>query len=132
MQKSWTAGAVYRRAHTTRRGHGTLTMAHSEADRDALERAMQIARRDPSRAQQLDEKLQDESWDEVAAFAAYVCQNRALHLKPWQSPPSSVAEDDPDEDDEDAQMLLRRMLAAGVSRYDPDPLAALKQRKRRT
>ena len=104
-------------------------MAHSEADGDALERAIQTARCDPSRAQQLDDKLQDESWDEVAEFAAYVCQTEALHLKPWQVPPCSVDQDDPDETNKRAQGLLRRMLAAGLSRYEPDPLTALKAKQ---
>jgi hypothetical protein len=101
-------------------------------DRDALERAMQTARRDPSRARQLDAKLQDDPWSEVSQFAAYCCQIHALHLKPWQSPPCSVDEDDPDEhDNKTTQKLLRLMLANGVSRFDPDPLAALKRRKRK-
>jgi hypothetical protein len=106
-------------------------MEREEADRDALERAMQIARRDPSRAQQLQSKLIDEPWDEVAEFAAHVCQYRALRLRPWQSPPSSVDEDDPDEDDRSAQALLRQMLSVGVSRFEPDPLAALKRKGRK-
>ena len=106
-------------------------MTHSEADRDALERAIQIARRDPSRTQQLDEKLQDEPWDEVAQSAAYHCQHQALSLKPWQEPPCVADEDDPHERDKNAQALLRKMLAAGVSRYDPDPMKALKSKRRR-
>jgi hypothetical protein len=107
-------------------------MTHlDQVDRDALERAMQIAQRDPSRAQELQSKLKDEPWNEVAEFAAHVCQYRALHLKPWQSPPCIVDEDDPDEDDRDAQALLRQMLAAGVSRFEPDPLAALRCKGRK-
>ena len=102
-------------------------MAHSEPDRETLEAAMRIARREPSRAQQLDEKLQDESWDEVAEFASYVCQTEALQLKPWQTPPCIIDEDDSDQDNRIPRALLRRMIAAGVSRYDPDPLAALKR-----
>jgi hypothetical protein len=100
-------------------------------DRDALERAMDIAKRDKERAKQLQSKLRDEPWIEVAEFAAYACQIDALSLKPWQSPPCSVDEDDPDERDRDAQKLLQRMLAAGVSRYDPDPLAALRGHRRK-
>jgi hypothetical protein len=55
----------------------------------------------------------------------YSAQCAALRLKPWQEPPCVVSEDDPNERDKSAQELLRRMLAAGVSRYDRDPLAAL-------
>ena len=101
-------------------------------DRDALERAMQIAQRDPLRAAQLQSKLKDEPWIEVAEFASYSCQIHALNLKPWQSPPCTEDEDDPTPHDKAAQTLLRRMLAAGVSRYDPDPLKALAGAKRRS
>jgi len=64
-------------------------------------------------------------WYEVASFAAGCCQYQALQLKPWQEPPCQCDEDDPNERDRQGQALLRKMLAAGVSRYDPDPLAAL-------
>lgn len=100
-------------------------------DRDALERAMQIAQRDPLRAAQLQSKLKDEPWIEVAEFASYSCQIHALNLKPWESPPCHADEDDPDPQDKAAQYLLRQMLAAGVSRFDPDPLAALEHAKRK-
>ena len=62
----------------------------------------------------------------------------ALSLKPWQSPPIHIEEDanEPDnaerEPDTAARKLLRRMLAAGVSRYDPDPLKAPAGAKRRS
>jgi hypothetical protein len=45
-------------------------------------------------------------------------QGDALRLKPWQEPPCVVSEDGP-ERDHAAQKLVRRMLAVGVSRYDP-------------
>jgi hypothetical protein len=56
--------------------------APSAVDRDALERAMQIAQRDPLRAEHLASKLEDEPWIEVAEFAAYCCQIESLSLKP--------------------------------------------------
>ena len=112
--------------------------APSAVDRDALERAMQIAQRDPLRAEHLASKLEDEPWIEVAEFAAYCCQIESLSLKPWQSPPVHVDENanEPNnparESDSAARRLLRQMLAAGVSRYDPDPLKALAGAKRRS
>jgi len=109
-------------------GHADL----NAVDRDALERAMQIAQRDPLRAQQLQSKLKDEAWVAVAEFAAYSCQIEALNLKPWETPPCHADEDDPDERNKNAQHFLRKMLAAGVSRYDPDPLKALAGAKRRS
>ena len=106
-------------------------------DRDALERAMAIAQREPQRAEHLASKLEDEDWREVAEFAAYGCQIESLGLKPWQSPPVHIDEnaDEPDnaerEPDTVGRKLLRQMLRAGVSRYEPDPLAALQQANKR-
>src|SRR6516162_8637115 len=94
----------------------------SMTDQQALEEAMRIARLDPHRAWQLDEKLKDESWADVASFAAKCVQSRALRLKPWETAPCDIYDDDPDSP---GKRLLRRMLKAGVSRYAPDPLAAL-------
>ena len=106
--------------------------------RDALQRAMEIAQRDPLSAKHLRSKLEDQPWREVAEFAAYSCQIESLGLKPWQSPPVHIDEDadEPDNSDREsnsaARKLLRQMLAAGVSRYDPDPLTALAGAKRRS
>jgi len=94
-----------------------------ELDREALALAMKIACLDPMRREQIDSKLLDEPWHEVAAFASYLCQCRNLKLKPWEEPPCAVDEDAAE--DSPARTLLRRMLAAGVSRYHPDPMAAL-------
>ena len=48
---------------------------------------MKLASRDPGRRWQLNSKLQDKSWFEVATFAAYCMQCQNLHLKPWEDPP---------------------------------------------
>ena len=101
-------------------------------DRAALKQAMEIAQRDPLRAEQLQAKLKDEPWEEVAEFAAFSVQIDSLDLLPWQAPPAIVSEDDDDPIQADAVKLLRRMLAAGVSRYHPDQLAALAGPKRRS
>ncbi|MGB9018602.1 MAG: hypothetical protein WCC77_13250 [Pseudolabrys sp.] len=63
--------------------------------------------------------------------AAYHCQHAALNLKTWQEPPCVEDEDDPDPRDPGAQKLLREMLQANISRYEPDPLAALRRVNRR-
>lgn len=105
-----------------------------QVDRQALELAMEQARREPDIAAQLDDKLQGtkledgkgwackpECWQDVAKFAAYRCQIRSLRLLPWQIPPcaSDGVGDEPHD------VLLRRMLEARLSRFDPDPAAAL-------
>jgi hypothetical protein len=103
-----------------------------ENDRAALTLALKQGRAEGAdRAEQLDAKLKAESWKDVAAFAASLCQTRALDLKPWQEPPSAASEDDPTERDKAAQKLLREMLAAGVSRFHVDPVAAIEAAKRK-
>jgi hypothetical protein len=108
----------------------------SALDRDALERAMAAARAESAgRSQQLDELLQQESWVEVASFAATIAQTRALDLMPWETAPvdaetlcwehgRQVVKRDPK-----AGALLDRMLAAGLSRFEPSPIEALKAAK---
>lgn len=91
-------------------------------DRDALQRALAIGKAmDRGRADQLKQKLAEEAWHEVAAFAARVCQARALRLRPWEIPPAGVEDDD----DSPAGQLRRELLAAGVSAFEPNPVAAL-------
>jgi hypothetical protein len=110
----------------------------SRVDREALTRAIVVARSEsPDRAEQIDEKLKEDPWLEVAEFAAYVAQNNTLHLKSQQIPPCWI--DDPYGDDDlardlfglggtvEARALCRRLLEAGLSRYEPDPIAALEK-----
>ena len=94
-------------------------------DRDALKRAMILAGRDIERAEQLAAMLRDDGWTETAEFAAYMVQGDTLRLRPWENPPCGVDEGDDDPRDATGRKLLRRMLAAGLSRFEPDPLAAL-------
>lgn len=100
----------------------------SKIDREALERALAkaLANADdePGRREQMEDKLK-EDWFEAATFAAYGCQCRALGLKPWQSPPMYGAAYPGHDAHADAAMLLRRLLDAGLSRYEPDPIGAL-------
>jgi hypothetical protein len=88
-------------------------------------------RRDLATRQQIEAKLESEPWLDVAKLCAYGCQCAALHLEPWQPPPCWVEIDDGDDEiapvlgRRAAAELLRRMLAAGLSRYEPDPIGAL-------
>ena len=97
-----------------------------DVDREALERALKLAEAD-GRAEQLASMLQDRPWFEVASFAAYSCQNKKLNLKPWQSPPCSLSATQPEPE---AEQMARRLLAAGLSQYEPDPITALAMRSR--
>ena len=98
-------------------------------DLAALKLAMEHANKEPARAAQLRSMLKDQSWIEVAEFAAYGCQNRSLHLLPWELPPCHG--DSEHHPDQAARKLLDQMLAAGISRYHPDPMAALEAAKRK-
>jgi hypothetical protein len=93
-----------------------------DIDRDALERCVEIAKRDPIMLERIEAA---DDWIEGAKAAAYSCQCDSLRLRPWQEPPVVASESGIDRDP-NAQALLRRMLAAGLSRYEPDPLAALR------
>jgi hypothetical protein len=114
--------------------------ALSAADNNALGRAIEICRRkDPAAREQIEHKLATELWRGAAEFAAYSCQCDALHLQPWQDPPCWVddlvgainAGNDGILGDYAAAKLLRQLLDRGLSRYEPDPVNALKQTKRR-
>jgi hypothetical protein len=101
-------------------------------DRDALRRAMEICRAEsPGRSRQLDAKLKDEPWEEVAKFAAQCCQSRALRLFPWQDPPCWGAGCIGFDPDPDAVKMLQQMLDLKISRWHPDPLAAIQEAKRK-
>jgi len=107
-------------------------------DEDALERATEMARLEsPARSRQIDSKLEHEPWEDVATWCAYVSQCNVLHLKPWQSPPCWVddltinAGDDGIGGQYQAARLLQRLLKAGLSRYEPDPEKALKEKRKR-
>jgi hypothetical protein len=108
----------------------------SEVDREALERALVLYRqRDAACRQQVDDLLKERDWFSVATLAAYGMQCERFKLRPWQSPPTEI--DDPDAYEyvkgEDiygrraAARLLKRLLDAGLSRYEPDPIAALER-----
>jgi hypothetical protein len=103
---------------------------YDDVDMDAFRRAWEIACRDQGRKQQLESMVNggahpgDKSrpWAEVAKFAAYCVQGRALNLKPWETPPCHArAGDGP------PMELLDRMLEAGISQWEPDSLGALKR-----
>ena len=110
---------------------------YSDADITALELCIEQCKAESAaRRQQIESKLADEPWCEVAEFAAYCVQSKNLHLQVHEFPPCWVNADDPDSADDhcgqaSARELLRKMLAAGVSKFDPDPLKALARKRKR-
>jgi hypothetical protein len=111
-----------------------MTTSHAPhlgpVDLDALTRAMEIAKRNPVRAKHLEWEEQTYGWETAATSAAYGCQFDALKLRPWQEVPmhcdsTDGIDDFPNAGRAMAADLLRRLLAANLSRYEPDPHAAL-------
>jgi hypothetical protein len=112
----------------------------SDADRQAFELAIAAARNeDAGRRDQIDHFLRTRSFEETGGFASFHCQSRALNLPPWQYPPCLIDPADIDRliaagDDlhgkSVAAQMLRRMLELGLSRFHPDPMAALDAAKR--
>jgi hypothetical protein len=96
----------------------------SAVDRDALERAVELMKADDDaqRRDQIAQKLHAEDWFTAAHFAAYYRQREVLDLKPWESPPC-YGDSAPGHDGHaDAAKLLKKLLDAGLSKYEPDPL----------
>jgi len=103
----------------------------SETDRDALSRALAMEREhDPAG---VDDDLKHRAWEDVARSAAYAVQIRTLRLKPWQAVPceaGDAATDPPCYGHSLGEVALRRrMLAAGLSQFEPDPLTALSEKE---
>jgi len=117
----------------------TLIEEDDEVYEEALERAIRIRRnhKDEVERIQIESMLLHNEWEEVGRFAAMSCQCDSLNLGPHQTPPCWIAPadikdilakgntDDPGSNYA-AAVLLKRLLAAGLSRYEPNPLDALK------
>jgi hypothetical protein len=103
-------------------------------DREALARALKLAQAESEQEREhFDCMLIEKGWRWAAETAAYVRQSAALKLRPWQPPPCWIrdlegdlaAGDDGISGRYAAAKLTRRLLAAGLSRFEPDPIAAL-------
>jgi hypothetical protein len=103
---------------------------YSDADLEALEACITAAKAESETSRLQVESMLADDWEDAALFCCYCAQYRSLNLKVYQFPPVWVCEDEPDDgpnncDQRDARSLLREMLAAGVSRFDPNPRQAL-------
>ena len=98
-------------------------------DLEAMRLAISTLRKDhPELRATIEAMLRSQGEQEVGLFAVGFCQVKNLHLKGWECPPCDTFDADPSDcygrrPNEIA--LLRRMLAAGVSRFHPDPMQAL-------
>ena len=106
-----------------------------KVDREAMQRAIDMVRAEgPSEARRIDDQIQHDGFYSAGHGASYHCQYRNLKLRPWEFPPvwvdnvTATLKEPPDHQRRDrAAKLLQRLLAAGLSRYEPDPLTALER-----
>jgi hypothetical protein len=100
-------------------------------DQDAMRRAIAAARaQGPGRDEQIAHMLATCPWEEVGRFAAYSSQYRALRLRPWEFPPCWMENERPLDDPNchglfAAWRLRMRLIEAGLSQWEPDPITAL-------
>jgi len=108
-----------------------MPMELTKADIEALRRAYVIGRNEsPEYCEHLESIARQRGWPEAAASAVYHLQIRALRLKPWHCPPCDCRSDEIGHGYGHSRaevMLRRRMLKAGLSLYEPDPIAALEK-----
>ena len=103
-------------------------------DKDALKRALVMVETvDAEIAQRI---KAHSTWQEAAERAAFFCQMRLLHLRPWMTPPM-LSHDQIDPQGgyggtEQEVGLRRKMLALGLSLYEPNPLAAIAEAEAKT
>ena len=115
-------------------------MAATDADKQALTRCIEIFRaRGQTDAEYIAEKLEREGFPAAGRFASYSAQMDSLHLPPWMFPPCFIDDSDVDKliaagDDSHgkhaAAKLVARLRELSISKYHPDPLAAIKTAKR--
>ena len=114
-------------------------MTLNATDRNALERCIPIARRiEPIIRRAIDDLLARDGWEEAANYACHYCQVTSLGLMPFETPPASmnleaglrVPFNSKNREREGAE-LLKRMLAANLSRYEPHPVQALAEAEQR-
>jgi hypothetical protein len=105
----------------------------SDVDRAALERALAIMLKHRELGRDFERRLSErrEPWADIARHAALSCQIASMGLKPWQVAPCEVEinQTDPPGDEHHrtrhASLTLERLLHGGLSRWEPDPPAAL-------
>jgi hypothetical protein len=112
----------------------------SPVDQNALERALAIVHNssDSDYRGMFDRVMKEDGWFAAADQAVYHCQRALIAPRLWQPTPRDINPSDiekilqrgPDglNGEYQAARLLKRMLAAGLSRYEPRPVEALDER----
>ncbi|MCA1390778.1 hypothetical protein I6F20_17060 [Bradyrhizobium sp. IC3123] len=117
----------------------TINETLTGLDRVALGRAIEMYRTTfPTLRPHIDRQLAEgKDRDEVGRYCAHYLQVWNLRIGPWLVPPCAVNPDAAARGENrlgevDAMRLQRRMLAAGLSKYEGHPMAALEQAERST
>jgi hypothetical protein len=112
------------------------TTGLSQVDEAALQLAYEIGRSEsPAYRAHLDAIEAESGWRTAAEHACFHLQCKNQHLKCWECPPSSCINNIDVIDDlvygsrTKEVKLRRRMLALGLSLYEPDPAAAIAKAK---
>jgi hypothetical protein len=91
-------------------------------DRAAMGRAIDWMRaKSPDHAKEIDHKLRCEGFEAAGEFAADRAQYANLKLRPWETSPCNIW----GYGQSNAIELRDRLLAAGLSIFEPDPVKAL-------
>jgi hypothetical protein len=100
-----------------------------DPDHDALGRAIALTCKESvGRRRQVESMLQERPWEAVGRFCATLLQGGSLRLKPWESAPAEVTNLDSRYPDERmAAQLVQELSTLGLSKYEPDPLAAIER-----
>jgi hypothetical protein len=105
-------------------------------DKEAFTRAIEWVRAhgEPIEVKALDVILSRDGFEAAGRSAAHTAQCRSLGLRPWQCPPSDAVGTEPADcyGWRPAEIGLRdKLLAAGLSRFEPSPVEALHAAGRR-
>jgi hypothetical protein len=104
-------------------------MEWTATDIEALTRAFRLACEEgPEERTRFETLLDTRGQEEAYETAAYHRQCHSLALKPWQAPPmhsGDVADDATYGNKTSEVRLKRRMVALGISIFEPDPAGAI-------
>ena len=99
-------------------------------DEDAYNRAVAwLSQQGEAESVRIAYKIEHEGFEAAGRFAACAAQCARLKLKPWEAPPAHTRGEIPDAavyGSRPGEIELRdRLLAAGLSVFEPNPLKAL-------
>jgi hypothetical protein len=98
-------------------------------DLEAMRLAISTMRNDPEERETIEGMLRSQGEQAAGEFAAGLLQAKNLRLRPWEAVPAVTVDTQTPANVYGHRAseiaLLRKMLAAGISRFHPSPLEAL-------